>query len=124
MEEFFRKFALQTTKVVASPWTFILFLFVFGAGYYAGYQFQYSETWGKWMHVGIGTITFFLALLIQNAENRNAKATHLKLDEIIRAVEGAKNDVAASEELTEEELKQHRKMVRRELKQTGATPTG
>ena len=66
--------------------------------------FQYSDTWQLVINTGTTIVTFLMVFLIQNTQNRDAKAIHLKLDELIRSVKGARNTLIDLEELSEEEL--------------------
>lgn len=70
----------------------------------AGPFFHYSDTWQLVINTGTTVITFLMVFLIQNSQNRDVKAVHIKLDELIRAIEGAHTVLLDLEELTEEEL--------------------
>ena len=67
-------------------------------------MFHYSDTWQLIINTGTTIVTFLMVFLIQNTQNRDAKAAHLKLDEIIRAVEGARNELIDLEKLADEDL--------------------
>jgi low affinity Fe/Cu permease len=69
-------------------------------------MFDYSDTWQLVINTGTTIVTFLMVFLIQNTQNRDAKAMHLKLDELIRAVQGARNRLVDLEKLSDEELKQ------------------
>jgi low affinity Fe/Cu permease len=104
MNEFFRKFASVTSNVVGSSWSFIgavLIIVIWGA---TGPAFVYSDTWQLVINTGTTIITFLMVFLIQNTQNRDAKAIHLKLDELLRASEGARTSMANLENLPDEEL--------------------
>jgi len=68
--------------------------------------FHFSDTWQLVINTGTTIVTFLMVFLIQNTQNRDAKAMHLKLDELIRAVQGARNRLVDLEKLSDEELKQ------------------
>jgi low affinity Fe/Cu permease len=70
-----------------------------------GPMFDFSDTWQLVINTGTTIITFLMVFLIQNTQNRDAKAIHLKLDELIRAVQGARNGLVNLETLSDEELK-------------------
>ena len=72
----------------------------------AGPVFNYSNTWQLLINTGTTIVTFLMVFLIQNTQNRDAKAIHLKLDELIRCMKGARNSLIDLEEKSEEELEQ------------------
>ena len=91
--------------MLGSAWAFagaILILIVWGL---TGPMFHYSDTWQLIINTGTTIVTFLMVLLIQNTQNRDAKATQLKLDEIIRAVGPARNELVDLENCSEEDLK-------------------
>src|SRR5262245_47832935 len=106
MNEFFRKFAHKTSELVGSPWTFIAaMLLVIGwatRGPYCGWSDSHSLA----LNTITTIITFLMVFLIQNTQNRDAKAIHLKLDELLRAVSEARTGMVDLEEMSDEELKQ------------------
>jgi low affinity Fe/Cu permease len=67
-------------------------------------MFHYSDTWQLIINTGTTIVTFLMVFLIQNTQNRDAKAVHLKLDELIRALKGARNELIDLETLTDEDL--------------------
>ena len=69
-----------------------------------GPTFHFSDTWQLIINTGTTIITFLMVFLIQNTQNRDAKAMHLKLDEIIRALNKARNELVDLEDLSDEEL--------------------
>ena len=75
--------------------------------------FHYSDTWQLVINTGTTIITFLMVFLIQNTQNRDAVAIHLKLDELIRALKGARNKLVDLEELSDEELEALRKEFQR-----------
>src|SRR5207248_3795086 len=78
-----------------------------------GPAFGYSDTWQLVINTGTTIITFAMVFLIQNTQNRDAKAIHLKLDELLRAVEGARTSKANLENMPDEELKRLQQEFRR-----------
>ena len=76
-------------------------------------MFGYSDTWQLVINTGTTIITFLMVFLIQNTQNRDAKAIHLKLDELIRGVEGARTHLVDLEELSDEELERLREQFKR-----------
>lgn len=71
-----------------------------------GPAFHYSDTWQLVINTGTTIVTFLMVFLIQNTQNRDAKAVQLKLDELIRATKGARNSFAGLEDLTDDEIQQ------------------
>jgi low affinity Fe/Cu permease len=104
MNELFRKFAQTTSKVVGSSWSFILAVVIILVWALTGPLFHYSDTWQLVINTGTTIITFLMVFLIQNTQNRDAKAIHLKLDELLRGVKGARTDLVDLEALSDEEL--------------------
>ena len=109
----FRIFARRSSKVLGSAWAFaaaILIIVVWGA---TGPTFHYSDTWQLIINTGTTIVTFLMVFLIQNTQNRDAKAVHLKLDEIIRALKGARNELVDLENLSDEDLSKLEKQFQR-----------
>jgi low affinity Fe/Cu permease len=113
MNELFRKFAHKTSEVVGSPWAFILAVTIIVIWAVTGPIFHFSDTWQLVINTGTTIVTFIMVFLIQNTQNRDAVAIHLKLDELIRAVQGARNSLVDLEDLSDEELKQLQKAFQR-----------
>ena len=109
----FRVFARKTSNVLGSAWAFVLALLIIVVWGITGPTFQYSDTWQLIINTGTTIVTFLMVFLIQNTQNRDAKAVHLKLDEIIRALKGARNELVDLEELSDEELAQLEKQFQR-----------
>jgi low affinity Fe/Cu permease len=106
--DFFHRFATATARVVGSPWSFAsACAIVLGWGV-LGPRFGYSDTWQLVINTGTTIVTFIVVFLIQNTQNRDAAAVHLKLDELIRAVKGARNRLVDLEELSEDEIEKLR----------------
>ena len=104
MNTFFRKFAHTTSDLVGSPWAFAVGLVAILAWAATGPIFQYSDTWQLIINTSTTIVTFLMVFIIQNTQNRDAKAIHLKLDELIRGVKGARTEMVALETCTDEEL--------------------
>jgi len=100
----FHNFAKQLAGDVGSPWAFIAALGIVVVWSSTGPFFHYSDTWQLVINTGTTIVTFLMVFLIQNTQNRDAKAIHLKLDELIRSIKGARNTLIDLEELSEEEL--------------------
>lgn len=104
MNELFRKFALKVSRLVGSPWVFVVALLVIALWVITGPIFHFSDTWQLAVNTGTTIITFLMVFLIQNTQNREAEAIQLKLDELIRAVAKARTSLVDLEELSDEEL--------------------
>jgi low affinity Fe/Cu permease len=104
MRELFRAFAQHASQAVGSAWAFILALGVVLAWAATGSLFDYSDTWQLVINTGTTIVTFLMVFLIQNTQNRDAKAIHLKLDELIRAGAHARNELVELEQLSDEQL--------------------
>jgi low affinity Fe/Cu permease len=100
----FHNFARKLSLAVGSPWAFITALLLVVIWAMTGSFFHYTDTWQLIINTGTTIVTFLMVFLIQNTQNRDAKAIHLKLDELIRGVTGARNRLIDLEELSEEEL--------------------
>src|SRR5216117_738860 len=109
MRELFRKFAQMTSHAVGSSWAFILAVLVIVVWAVTGPMFHYSDTWQLVINTGTTIVTFLMVFLIQNTQNRDAKAIHLKLDELIRGVKGARTAMVALENAGDEELAEFQK---------------
>ncbi len=120
----FRIFARRSSRVLGSAWAFagaIVIIVVWGL---TGPAFHYSNTWQLIINTGTTIVTFLMVFLIQNTQNRDAKAAHLKLDEIIRALEGARNELIDLEKLADEDLASLEKQferVRKKAERNGNT---
>src|SRR5436190_10178584 len=104
MKELFRKFAQTVSTVVGSSWAFILAVAIVVVWAATGPLFRFSNTWQLVINTGTTIITFLMVFLIQNTQNRDNKAIHLKLDELIRGVKGARTGLVNLEELSDAEL--------------------
>src|SRR5256714_7158122 len=101
----FRIFARRSSAILGSAWAFAGALFIIIVWALTGPTFHFSDTWQLIINTGTTIVTFLMVFLIQNTQNRDAKAVHLKLDEIIRALGKARNELVDLEELSDEDLK-------------------
>ncbi len=109
----FGHFARHTANVIGSPYAFTIAVGSIIVWALLGPMFGFSDAWQLVINTGTTIITFLVVFLIQNQQNRDAKAVHLKLDELIHAVKAARNSLIDAEELTEEELDTLEKEFRR-----------
>lgn len=100
----FGVFARWASRMLGSPWAFITAIAIIIVWGISGPAFHFSDTWQLIINTGTTIVTFLMVFLIQNTQNRDAKAVHLKLDELIRAVRGARNQLVDLERLSDDEL--------------------
>jgi low affinity Fe/Cu permease len=121
----FNRFAKESAAAVGSPWGFILGISIVLGWIISGPVFHYSDTWQLVINTGTTIITFLIVFLIQNSQNRDAKAIHLKLDELIHKAKGARNALIDLEDCTDEELerlKQQFEQLKRSTQTTAQKP--
>ena len=100
----FRKFSVAAANALGSSWMFAANVFLILVWLFAGPFFHYSDTWQLIVNTATTVFTYLAVFLIQNTQNRDAKAIHLKLDELIKGVGGARTHLVNLEELSDEEL--------------------
>jgi low affinity Fe/Cu permease len=101
----FGVFARKTSTILGSAWAFVIAILIIVIWAMTGPAFGYSDTWQLIINTGTTIVTFLMVFLIQNTQNRDAKAVHLKLDELIRALGGARNKLVDLEKLSDDDLK-------------------
>jgi low affinity Fe/Cu permease len=121
VHDFFRKFAAATSAVVGSPWAFLAAVAIVVGWAVTGPIFGFSDTWQLVINTGTTIVTFLMVFLIQNTQNRDARAIHLKLDELLRGVTGARTGMVALEMLSDEELARLQAEFERLGKRAGQT---
>jgi low affinity Fe/Cu permease len=105
VSEGFQAFATKSSYWVGSKWAFGFAVATIILWAVMGPYFHYSDTWQLVVNTATTVVTFIMVFLIQNTQNRDARAIHLKLDEIIRAIRPASNSMINIETLSDEELK-------------------
>lgn len=109
----FGKVAAKAAGWVGSPWAFVFALVCVLLWGIVGPYYRYSDTWQLVINTATTVITFLIVFLIQNTQNRDARALHLKLDEVIRAIHSAHNEMINIEKLSDAELEQLTKRYER-----------
>lgn len=109
MHELFRKIAQESSKAMGAPWAFALACFVTLLWAVSGPYFEYSDTWQLVINTATTVLTFLAVFLIQNTQNRDAHAIHLKLDELIKTQKAARNQLIDVEDMADEQLEQLQK---------------
>ena len=104
MKSMFREFADRTAEIAGSPWAFFFVVAITAIWLAAGPAFHFSNTWQLTMNTLASQVTFLIAFLLQNTQNRDTTSLQLKLDELIRASEGARNQLVSLERLSDDEL--------------------
>ena len=102
MRSWFAKFASWVAEAAGSSWAFVLAIVVVAVWALTGPIFGFSDTWQLVINTGTTIVTFLMVFLIQNTQNRDTKAMHLKLDELLRATRGARQDKFADLEHQDE----------------------
>jgi low affinity Fe/Cu permease len=105
MSEAFRKFSSKVSEATGSAWAFLAAVAIIVIWAVTGPLFHFSDVWQLVINTGTTIITFLMVFLIQNTQNRDSTAIHLKLDELLRAQEAARNSLVDLENLSDEELK-------------------
>lgn len=113
LSAFLEKFSYEATRATGTSMAFVLAVLVIVVWGVTGPLFHYSDTWQLVINTGTTIITFLMVFLIQRAQNKDALAIHLKLNEIVAAMEGASNRLIDVEDLTEPEIEALRKYYRR-----------
>jgi low affinity Fe/Cu permease len=103
-ERGFHVFATHAANWVGTKWAFLVAILIIVFWLISGPYFHYSDTWQLIINTGTTVVTFLVVFLIQNTQNRDARAIHLKLDEIIQSIDQAHNEMIDIEHLSDEEL--------------------
>ncbi|HEY4059693.1 MAG TPA: low affinity iron permease family protein [Kofleriaceae bacterium] len=104
LHRFFRRFARATSQAIGSPYAFVLATLAVVVWALTGPVFGYSETWQLVINTGTTIVTFLVVFMIQNTQNRDSMALHLKIDELIRVMGEARNELVDVEDKSDEEL--------------------
>ena len=104
MAELFRKFAESASHAAGSYWAFLLALATVGTWASTGPFFNYSDSWQIIINTGTTIVTFLMVFLIQSTQNRENRIVTLKLDELLRGVEGSRTGMVALDKMSDEQL--------------------
>ena len=100
----FTRFATAAARATGRPGTFVLAVLIIVVWAFTGPIFGFSDTWQLIINTGTTIVTFLMVFLIQNTQNRDSEAMHVKMDELTRALEGAHNALLDLEELDDKTL--------------------
>ena len=104
MNERFRQFSAAAARWMGSPVAFMVAVLAILVWAASGPLFDFSDTWQLVINTATTIVTFLMVFLIQNTQNRDARTIHLKLDELIRGLQGARNHLVDLESMTDAEL--------------------
>jgi low affinity Fe/Cu permease len=104
MHDFFRKLARHVSNAIGSPYAFVIAVLAVLVWAATGPLFGFSDTWQLVINTSTTIATFLVVFMIQNTQNRDSKALHLKIDELIHAIKGARNTMVNLEDLSDQEL--------------------
>ena len=113
MKEIFRRLAENVAHAVASYWAFLLALLIILGWTAAGPYFNYSDTWQLFINTGTTIVTFLMVFLIQNTQNRETRIAALKLDELLRGVDGARTGLVELDHMSDADLERVQQEVAR-----------
>jgi len=114
----FGHIATKVSNATGSAWTFLAAIGLIALWAITGPLFGFSDTWQLMANTFTTLITFLMVFLIQNTQNRDAKATQLKLDELIRAVDAARNEFIDAEDEPEEQIEREKRAILNEKHKT------
>jgi low affinity Fe/Cu permease len=117
MRKFFNLFATKTSTAAGQPLTFVIALSIIVIWAVTGPMFGYSDTWQLIINTGTTIVTFLMVFLIQNSQNRDAAAMQAKLDELLRAVDKAREQFIGIEHLTDQQIELVRTALERHAKE-------
>ena len=124
MRQFFTQFAARISVAAGQPMTFVIAVCVIVVWAVTGPLFGYSDTWQLIINTGTTIITFLMVFLIQNSQNRDGAAMQAKLDELLRAVDKAREKFIGIEHLTDQQIELIRSALERYSKEdTGKEST-
>jgi low affinity Fe/Cu permease len=124
MRDLFRPLALRTSEIMASPGAFLAAVIVILIWFGSGPFFGFSDTWQLVINTGTSIVTFLMVFVIQSSQSRDTRAIQLKLDELLRSVKAARNELVSLENLSDEELDRLRREFATLAASSSRTSTG
>lgn len=112
IDERFHRFAMHAAVLAGKPLSFVMALGIVVVWALSGPSFDYSPGWQLVINTGTTIITFLMVFVIQNTQTRESRELHVKLDELLRAVDAARDDLIDVESMSEEELAQLERELR------------
>src|ERR1700752_1865294 len=109
----FTRVSSRIAALMGSPWAFLLATASILLWAASGPLFGFSADWMLWVNTGTTVVTFLMVFIIQNTQNRDARAIHLKLDELLRAVPNARKEFMEAEEEDLDEIEREKEIVDR-----------
>jgi low affinity Fe/Cu permease len=122
--DFFTRFTSKTAKVLGHAWVFAAAVAVLVAWALTGPLLGFSDTWQLVINTGTTIVTFLMVFIIQNTQNRDTAALHLKLDAIMRELQISNAKLYEAEEEGEKELDDERHALEKEAEERAASPSG
>jgi low affinity Fe/Cu permease len=122
MRKLFNLVATKTSMAAGQPLTFVIALAIIIVWAITGPMFGYSDTWQLIINTGTTIVTFLMVFLIQNSQNRDGAAMQAKLDELLRAVDKAREQFIGIEHLTDQQIELIRNALERYAKQQNGKP--
>jgi low affinity Fe/Cu permease len=120
LKEAFHKVARRVSNAIGTPLAFVIAMLAVVVWAASGPLFHYSDTWQLVINTATTVVTFLVVFLIQNTQNHDSRAIHLKLDELLRAVKRARNSLVDLEEMSDAELAKLETEFRR-IREDGAS---
>ena len=124
MNQSFNRFSHRTSKTLGSSYAFIAAIAIVVAWLATGPIFGFSDTWQLIINTGTTIVTFLMVFVIQNSQNRDAVALQIKIDELIRATEGARNTLIDLDKLTDAQLEELEREFKRICERDTQSPRG
>jgi len=112
MKEKFHKLAVIASEIVGSPQAFIVAISIIFTWALSGPLFNYSNSWQLFINTGTTIVTLLMVILIQNTQNRDSKAIHLKLDELLKAMKGARTGLVDLEDMSDDDIEELHKQFK------------